>query len=215
MTVFNTSYTTIDEAFGFLNPELQQKPQKMKKKNKDPLCELYNQRWQQQPYTDTDLVTYANQYRYNKTDFQNQTVNGRENKSKYVDLSEGVRQEYESNYDFQPSKMIEQESYNTKQESYHPTQESYHSSQESYHPTQESYHPTQESYVPTEQEKYRNVFDEDAMVRALAKKYMTEQNEDKGHSLNYIDLILYIISGIMLIFMMEQFVRIGIYMQGL
>jgi hypothetical protein len=209
MTVFNTSYTTIDEAFGFLNPELQQKPQKMKKKNKDPLCELYNQRWQQQPYTDTDLVTYANQYRYNKTDFQNQTVNGRENKSKYVDLSEGVRQEYESNYDFQPSKMIEQESYNTKQES------SYNPTQESYYPSQESYHSTQESYVPTEQEKSRYIYDEDAMVRALAKKYMTEQNEDKGHSLNYIDLILYIISGIMLIFMMEQFVRIGIYMQGL
>lgn len=208
MTVFNTNYTSIDEAFGFLNPELQQsvKSQKPKKKNKDPLCELYNQRWQQQPYTDTDLVSYANQYRYNKTNFQNQSVIGRESSPKYVDLSDGhsdgpshastnqeTRQEYESNYDFQPSKFVEHEGnldHKIKDEESYQT----HSEQESQRP------------LPS-------VYDEDAMVKMLAKKYMGDYHNDKSNSLNYIDLVLYIISGIMLIFMMEQFVKIGMYMQ--
>ena len=35
MTVFNTNYSSIDEAFGFLNPELQQSAKKEGKKKKN------------------------------------------------------------------------------------------------------------------------------------------------------------------------------------
>jgi hypothetical protein len=213
MTVFNTNYTSIDEAFGFLNPELQQEGVKKqpKKKNKDPLCELYNQRWQQTPYTDTDLVMYANQY--NKNNNQIQNVRGRENKQKFIDISdhptsqeytgqehtrqeytgqehtrqehtgqEYTRQEYESSYDFQPSKLSEI---------------------------------TSEEHTPRHTYQESRCLDEDTMIRLLEKKYNNsyEKHDSSNSSMNYIDLILYIISGIILIFMMEQFVKIGMYMQ--
>ena len=52
--------------------------------------------------------------------------------------------------------------------------------------------------------------DEDTIIRLLSQKYDKKTNNDK---INYIDLILYIISGIILIFILDQFVRIGMYMK--
>jgi hypothetical protein len=56
-------------------------------------------------------------------------------------------------------------------------------------------------------------YDEDELLRMLSNKYMKEyttaHSSKSTESVNYIDLILYIISGIILIFMMEQFVKLG------
>jgi hypothetical protein len=185
MTVFNTNYSSIDEAFGYLNPELQQQSAKKSKKKiqKDPLCELYNQK-NQTPYTDTDLVMYANQYRYNKNEYQDQNINGRESPTKYIDVSDQeTKQEIEKNYDFQPSRIIQEENI----------------------PGIRS-----ESYNRVYNESQNRINDEEAMLRALTKKYTGSSESCK--KINYIDLILYIISGIILIFILEQFIKVGQYM---
>jgi hypothetical protein len=202
MTVFNTNYSSIDEAFGFLNPDLQQA--KKKKKNKDPICELYNQRAHQNTYTDTDLVMYANQFNAEK--YQKQNVYGRETMPKYIDASDQeqqpqqqpqqrpmapVRQEFESSYDFQPSRMITAEE------------------------EERRYQTTPEVPVYHSQPETCKNFDEEAFMRMFEERYSSKfQNSSPAtKSINYFDLILYIISGIILIFMMEQFVKIGMYMQ--
>ena len=194
MTVFNTNYSSIDEAFGYLNPELQQSAKKSKKKiQKDPLCELYNQR-NQNPYTDTDLVMYANQYRYNKNEFQNQDVSERESPTKYIDVSDqDIKQEIEKNYDFQPSRI--NQDIDLHQENNPRIRE--------------------ETYPRIRSENYNRVYserinDEEAMLKALTKKYTGTSESSKN--INYIDLVLYIISGIILIFILEQFIKIGQYM---
>ena len=88
MTVFNTNYANIDDAYGFLNPKLNSK----NKKNADPLCQLYDNSSNNQ--SDSDLVTFANQYstkkkpstdntdRFNKTNYQKQNTTGREENPK-------------------------------------------------------------------------------------------------------------------------------------
>ena len=48
------------------------------------------------------------------------------------------------------------------------------------------------------------------MLKALTKKYTGTSESSKN--INYIDLVLYIISGIILIFILEQFIKIGQYM---
>lgn len=222
MTVFNTSYSSIDEAFGYLNPDLQKKS---KKKNKDPLCELYNQKWQPDNLSnslndDVDLITYANEYRN-----PNLTTN-RDTSPKYIDISDKpvntnrvsqvqvpeyswvqpekslatTSENFEMNYDFQPSKMIDQEHY-LPQERY--------TSGERYIP--------EERYSSQENRAYQEVCeppgrycDEDTIIRLLSQKYDKKPNNDK---INYIDLILYIISGIILIFILEQFIQIGMNMK--
>lgn len=228
MTVFNTSYSSIDEAFGYLNPDLQKKS---KKKNKDPLCELYNQKWQPDNLSnslkdDVDLISYANEYKN-----PNLTTN-RDTSPKYIDISDkpinNKDQEYswmhpekslttkaenfEMNYDFQPSKMIAQEDRShqeryTHGERYTPGERYTH--QERYIPEERYSH--QEMCAPQEmREPHGRYCDEDTIIRLLSQKYDKKTNNDK---INYIDLILYIISGIILIFILEQFIQIGMNMK--
>jgi hypothetical protein len=66
MTVFNTGYCTIDEAWG----DLASKPKKIKKKTpQDPICDLYDTKRNSSNYNDTDLVRLANEY-YDKSKYQ-------------------------------------------------------------------------------------------------------------------------------------------------
>ena len=163
--------------------------------------ELYNQR-NQNPYTDTDLVMYANQYRYNKNEFQNQDVSERESPTKYIDVSDqDIKQEIEKNYDFQPSRI--NQDIDLHQENNPRIRE------ETYPRIKE------ETYPRIRSENYNRVYserinDEEAMLKALTKKYTGTSESSKN--INYIDLVLYIISGIILIFILEQFIKIGQYM---
>jgi hypothetical protein len=197
MTVLSSNYSSIEDAWGYLNPELQPKNQK-KKKNKDPICELYNSKGSSSVYTDTDLVAYTNKYNelYNKSDFQNPVgTRGREVNPKNIELpvmSGESKLDLESSFDFQPSKYVKEEhisEYNPRTSSEQPSRRTF-SEQEAYttdeeHTYQERYHPRQE-YEP-----YHRYID-------------IEKNE-----VNYLDLALYVISGIILIFLLEQFVKLG------
>lgn len=193
MTVLSTNYSSIEDAWGFLNPELQPKKSKKEKKNKDPICELYNSRGNQSLYTDADLVSYVNKYdQYNKSDFQSSIgTKGREKMPKYVDIpvtTDESKSDFESSFDFQPSKMIDQEETYQERHTDHVVDEEHYNRatpQELFYDDQRPR--SQNDYVPP---KYRYL-------------------DDVKNEINYLDLALYVISGILLIFMLEQFVKLG------
>lgn len=195
MTVLSTNYSSIEDAWGFLNPELQPKKDHKKKKNKDPICELYNSRGHQSLYTDADLVSYVNKYdQYNKTDFQSSVgTKGREKMPKYIDipLSEESKNGFENSFDFQPSKMIDQENETEQEEVYQERQGSMVIDEEDYR-------------KPTHQELF---YEDNRQSASPSPKY--RYLDDVKNEINYLDLALYIISGILLIFMLDQFVRLG------
>ena len=60
MTVFNTGYATIEEAWGDITKK------KKKKSQQDPICDLYEMKGNSSAYSETDLVNYA----YDKTKSQ-------------------------------------------------------------------------------------------------------------------------------------------------
>lgn len=67
MTVFNTGYSNIEEAWGDLTGK-SKKDINRKKKNQDPICELYDAKAKSNSnYSENDLVNFANEY-YEKFD---------------------------------------------------------------------------------------------------------------------------------------------------
>ena len=66
MTVFNTGYCTIDEAWGDLTSKTKKDPARRRKPPTDPICELYEAK-ANSSYNETDLVRFANDY-YDKMD---------------------------------------------------------------------------------------------------------------------------------------------------
>ena len=220
MTVCNANYSSVEEAYEFLNPNLQNKSNQ--KPSKKP-CDSYN--------TDFDIASYTNQYverpttgtntmdtagMFNKTNFQHQNQLHRELQNpktfqegtprpkQIYELEEDeaiIRQEYPNNrpddfersYDFQPS-MIHQKKC--------PDME--------VHIENINTNDNSNSSAPP-----RYDYDEDTILKMLSKKYMNEFTTIPKQTTvppNYIDLILYIVSGVILIFIMEQFVKIGTYL---
>ena len=222
MTVFNTNYSSIEDAFGYLNPELQ--PKGKKKKNRDPICELYNSRAHQNTYTDADLVSYTNRYqeeKYNKAPYQSPSgMMGRESSPKYVDVS-AEKNDLESHFDFQPTKYIQEEAnqafvpvarrdFTQDSRQMDPMQRRSVSAEVPRHEVvdREEYHDApmprysvtdeERHYQPTYEERRRPVFEE-------SHKFL----DTHERQINWLDLILFIVCGTLLIFMMEQFVKVG------
>lgn len=185
MTVLSTSYSSIDEVWAdsYLAPQLQ-KPKKnksLKAVQKDPICELYEMG--HTSYDDSaDLVSFANKYfeQHNKVKYQKPRMNERERQPVQVDVPE----------DFPPfsepqpvrDRVMDEKPVDRYME------DSYVSDTESEY-----------NYAQPKREKYvanKELFEEDMFNK-------------KNNSFNQIDLILYIISGVILIFMMDQFVKIG------
>jgi hypothetical protein len=235
MTVCSANYSPVEEAYEFLNPALQTKPQRTVAKKP---CDSYSADFSE------DIASYANNYQdnsglFNKTNFQNQNQINRElqnprkpqnfqvitqekprtqpqNKSqKIYEIEEDesfIRKEYpnnrpddfESSYDFQPS-MI-----NTKEKC--PDM--------AVHVENINTNDNHSNYTNNNNNNSRYDYDEDTVLKMLSKKYMNEFTTLPNHTTasiaipppNYIDLILYIISGVILIFIMEQFVKIGTYL---
>ena len=70
MTVMNTSYSTIEEAWGgdiAGRPTRKNDQNKKKKPPADPICDLYESKISSSSYNETDLVKFANEY-YDKFD---------------------------------------------------------------------------------------------------------------------------------------------------
>lgn len=166
MTVFNTGYSTLEEAWAdnYLSPQLQQK--KSKKKRSDPICDLYNMG--NPHYPENDMISFANKYyeQYEKAKYQKPMMLEREpapiqmpsdNHSRQVQVQEERDEFPEADY------ALEREM---------------------------------------------------AAARPPQRPRYTEAFSDPVHQVNqtflFYDIVLYIISGVLLIFMMEQFVRLGI-----
>lgn len=196
MTVMSTNYSSLEEVWGeTFNPS--QKPKREKKKKiHDPICELYEM-GNNNGYNDNDIVNYANSYfeKYDKTPYQRSMNNDRT-------VADDVL----------PSRQQERE------------------------------RPVREVAISNERSTY-DVSDEDDIVertksarkeafqQSLPPRYFTEGDKPRkkqpviddsddddvesssSSGFAFIDLILYIISGIILIFMMEQFVKIGLLLQ--
>lgn len=174
MTVFNTSYSSLDEAWGdsYLSPNLQKKSKKKKAPPAtDPLCELYEMG--NPHYQENDLISFANKYyeQHEKANYQKPRMNAeeapREPSPVYVDVDREERPEF----------------------------------------------PEQDYALEKELHAANNVRDKDRMYFSAKEFYVNDGHVDeRNQTFVWYDILLYIISGIILIFMMEQFVRIGTLM---
>ena len=248
MSMFNT-YSSIEEAYEFLNPDLQKKTVHT---TKDPLCELYNIK-----STDPDLASFTTQYQqrgqpsnsidtsglFNKVNYQHQNQNGREcqDHNKLVDFHERPSREH---YMHQPPSHVQVEQPRIQPPHFAKPPNTYKIHQEDELEKQYNFQPSLRNEdicsggpshtevrieninkneninnvnVPQSQSIYE--FDEDTILKMLSKKYMNEHlttqeivhNAKTPPEVNYIDLILYICSGVILIFILEQFVKLGTY----
>ena len=202
MTVIATSYSSIDEVWAdsYLSPSLQ-KPKTSKKKNKtsqqqlppmkDPICELYETGTH--TLDDSDLVSFANKYfeshgngeRYdshNKSKYQIPRMEGRDEQPKVIDVD------------------------------VHPPMIAAAPVRDNIQPPKRhnTYDDEASEYSSDSEENYRyNAKKEPSSSHAIKESFEDDMFGRKNSSFNQMDLILYIISGIILIFMMDQFVKIG------
>ena len=191
MTVTSTNYSSLDEVWGeSFSPS--QKPKKEKKKKvHDPICELYEM-GNNSGYNENDIISYANNYfdKYDKTPYQRSMNND-------VVGHESVMPNHE--YEPKPEpreRQVREVAISESRRAYDVTDQD--------DITEKPIQPTMRS--PKEKfqsSRYRNYADDD------------EENETSSGMTNFafIDLLLYIVSGIILIFIMEQFVKIGLLLQ--
>lgn len=242
MTVMSTSYSTIDEAWGDLTGSKQRKdPNRRKKHVADPICELYESK-AGQSFNDTDLVRYANEYndkyryqRTTKTPPMTYEEQPREPPVKQVTVqkppSSTNRSLFEKQFEIKlpplydggdECPLIRPVSSEVSSESAVADEwDQYLTPQRrgSVVAEEESYsRPPPRVYLDTEQEqivkKYTPQPQSENYFETLDENFgYQEEIKSKYNSLQVMDLILYIVSGVILIFVMEQFVRIGINMQ--
>lgn len=237
MTVFNTGYATIEEAWGDLTKK------KKKKSNQDPICDLYDSKGSNSAYTETDLINYN----YDKSRYQ-RTVKDKPVKV-HVDINKD-QDNYESkqlpnsifekqfelrhpnSFDMEdptefmvracpataqtrsdePDRVYDDEV--VKRKTLLPEDEDDEVFQE-YFPKPRDAPSCSQEYA--EEEPYRR--------RAGRERYhdygddyddedsFFQNKKKKKTSYVYLDVLLYVLSGIILIFLLEQFVKIGIHMQ--
>jgi hypothetical protein len=254
MTVFNTGYSTIDEAWGesYLSPSLQQKRKKKNRdsppKQSDPICDLYAMG--NTHYADDDIISYANQYyeqhdTHNKVHYQKPMMRDRENREnrKSFQIRDESVYAYGAPYDYdmsgnpgqvdrgvqgtQGSQSNQSSQSNQERESRRMPYQQDDQNDQSDQPmeerkrnmpvyTYEMDEPTPElsmrepQYAPVVQSRRNKRYDSQ-------EYYMGSEDPDyyrRNSGFNMMDISLYIISGIILIFMMEQFVKIGLLLQA-
>jgi hypothetical protein len=206
MTVTSTNYSSLDEVWGeTFNPT--QKPKKEKKKKvHDPICELYEM-GNNNGYNDNDIVNYANSYfeKYDKTPYQRSMNNDRNQPD-----------------DVLPGQSRQQVS-QVSQERERPLREVTISNDRSMYDVSEEDDITERT-KPTRKEAFQQslptrYFVDKPQHSNKNNKHHVDDSDDEdvetspSNGFAFIDLILYIISGIILIFMMEQFVKIGLLLQ--
>lgn len=205
MTVTSTNYSSLDEVWGdsFNVPSAQAqsasasptRPKKEKRrKGQDPICDLYEM-GNNNGYNDNDIVSYANNYfeKYDKTPYQ-RTMNNATAVAASDDTMIRERPQREvvisnarDTYDVTDTDdVVERTTINTKKETFTDT------------------------HLPARYFKQNN--------SNSNRVHYEDDDEDlpsssPTHGFAFIDLLLYIISGIILIFVMEQFVKIGLLLQ--
>lgn len=188
MTVTSTNYSSLDEVWGeSFNPSQKSKKEK-KKKIHDPICELYEM-GNNNGYNDNDIVNYANNYfeRYDKTPFQ-RTMND------HV----ATQQSFAHTEREKPTREVVVTATRSDYDVSDTDDVAHHAK-----PTTAKKEPFQQpiQYFSKGSKGRYNDDDEE------------ESDLSSPSGFAFIDLLLYIISGIILIFVMEQFVKIGLLLQ--
>jgi hypothetical protein len=192
MTVTSTNYSSLEEVWGDnFNPTNKTGGKKEKKKKViDPICELYEM-GNNNGYTENDLVHYANSYleNYDKTSYSrgmNSVSNEEEKMHPHSDPRE------------RPQRRVAISSNRAK-----------------YDVSSNDDEDEMTTYV--EEDQHRFAKNKRSSPRHIKKEEIESYDDDYSDSSNkkfaFIDLLLYIVSGIILIFVMEQFVRIGLLLQ--
>lgn len=200
MTVISTTYSSLDEAWSnnYLSPQIQKKPKKKRTPpQSDPICDLYEMG--QNNYTENDIITFANNYRYDNAEkakyhkpMMDDSMSGTpREKSKYVSIENG-KYNYDVSDDADEPQPYSASMYKEPKQPISPPETN------AEEPKITKYDDAEEEYLqqrPKRIEYYKQMED--------------DYDNDRQANFNYLDLMLYIISGIILIFMMEQFVKIG------
>jgi hypothetical protein len=233
MTVFNTNYSTLEQAWGesYLSPSLQKKSKKKKPPpQSDPICDLYEMG--NNNYTENDIVSYANKFyeKHEKGKYQKPRMLSREKNPKVVDFEYddglNVGAPFNSDVSMQMKRMMDDE------ESQRPNRlkQIYSGSADD---SDEDDTPQVRNNVtfklpPAGPPRDERADEEDAndinyvlpqrsstrdrVLYDTHEYYVGDEDPDfykRNANFNYFDVVLYVISGIILIFMMEQFVKIG------
>lgn len=208
------NYASIEEAYG---GDLQGKIKKKKNKTQDPICELYEQKMSTSPYSQLDLVNGANaeyekvRYQRNSRPLPNSDEVERENPIKNVNINRNDKyydvSEQEAPIPQQPLSLFEKQ-FEIKNPNLFD---------DSCKTEDESNESDLEAYVYKRQPIRNNVVPKAAPQKHKGNQYYEEYFEDiankKQSKMVYLDILLYIISGIILIFVMENILNIGINMQ--
>lgn len=222
MTVFNTGYSSLEEAWGepYLSPSLQQ-PKKKKKKQlpindspSDPICDLYAMG--NNHYQDSDIISFANQFydKHDKVMYQKPLMLDREKHPKTMEIRDGSVYAYGAPLSSVVPESSEKERdevieipQSTEPDVVDPVEQAYTSDA--------MYEEDDEAAAPAPRNRYDNTKTIETM-KASHDYYLSERDPDyyrKDTAFQWMDVMLYILSGIILIFMMEQFVKVGMHLQ--
>lgn len=191
MTVRSANYSSLDEVWGeSFNSSGKTKKEK-RKKIVDPICDLY-QMGNNSGYNDTDLINYTNNYfeKYDKTPYQ---------RSMNDHIQENVQDDNVMPKRYSREKPIREVTISDDRQTYDVTDDD------------DIQEPQQENRV---EKKYTQK--QKPTERFLPSRYFNDDDdepESNTSNVAFIDLLLYVISGIILIFVMEQFVKIGLLLQ--
>lgn len=201
MTVITASYSSIEEAWAdsYLSPSIQKPKSKKSSKKRDlpppvdPICDLY----EMGGHDDADLVKYANSYyeTHEKSKYQKPRMLEREKQPKVIDVDVPEDLLYGA-----PVRPMPSSPENRISPPPRPVPQEPDSDAES-----------EDNEIPNERQK-------NEMIYYDSKEAYQSDDDDawaqKNRVFNHFDLALYIISGIILIFMMEQFVKIGLMLKS-
>ena len=235
--VHNPGYSSIEDAWGTLNPMLHKKK---KKKSKDVLCDLYELGHTNGNYDELDMIRAAN---YDKSRFQRDRAASRES-AKHVNIDKSdmrsVQDDLAPIYD--KGSLIENDFMTAMHESQCsnrttplPEFKSHFSNEyDSFFKPLTTNDEDADEQPDPEYQEFKDILNKRAPAPAPAprepeivsaggyekpgnKMYFEEEFYEpvskSSTATGFLDVILYIVSGIILIFMMEQFVKIGRMLQ--
>ena len=217
MTIINAQYSTLEEAWG--NVDIN----KLKKKSSKKSCELYENGKsikKQKPYrenTDSE-IKYKNMILINDEDLDDDSY------EKYYGYSDA--RAYSRNT--KPLKKSIKQDNNIKYKKrvkVDPEQNSYQDDDDDEIEEEDEVETIYEEVYEEDEDNYLTQNQKKKKIKSRPKRYIEEEEEEyvldkdfkvhnRENTKQLLDLSIYTLSGIILIFMMEQFVQIGIKLKG-
>jgi len=199
MSQFSASYSSLEEVWGesSIAPKKNKKIPKKSVSYKDPICQLYETGSPSSAYTENDLLEYVNS-----------TTSGPDNYSRAnFARSQPITRDVYNQYVAVNTQSVPSEKDKLQEEDRPSTPDQ---------PTPEA--ATQPPQQQQNKHHHTHHDDDDDSDIIDFMGYMDKNASNLSNSVNkvmpYADISLYILSGIILIFMMEQFVKVGLALRG-